>query len=305
MNAVTDQAARLRDLARGAPSPAPAAPRRSARVIAIASGKGGVGKTSLSVNLACDLASRGRRTVLIDGDLGLGNADLMLGVSAPRHVGSLLSSSRTLRDVIVRLSPTLSLLPGGSGVASLAELDDHQRRNLLQAIMPIESAADEVIIDCGAGVGGTVLEFLRHADEPIVVATPEPTAIADAYALIKAFVRREPVPSAAPLALLANQVRDAAEGADVHARIAAVADRFLAMRLISAGSIRADLAVSRAVRARSPFVLSHPNCPAAQDVRGLSEYFLRSGTQLDVSRGTRHGFFGRLKRALIGMTVAG
>jgi flagellar biosynthesis protein FlhG len=269
MTLLVDQASRLRAIVGDHPPPRHAAARR-AHVIAIASGKGGVGKTTLAVNLGVTLAESGKNVVLLDADLGLGNADILLGVPSGRHLGAVLAGQRTIHEIAVQPYPRLRVIPGGSGVASLAHLDDASRRRLIDALAPLERSADVLLLDCGAGVGPLVLELIALADLALIVTNPEPTAVADAYALIKSTVTREPRPGEGALRLIVNQVRSHSEGAEVHARVAAVADRFLGYRLRFSGSVSADVRVPQAVRSRHPVVLAYPRTSASRDVRSLS-----------------------------------
>lgn len=277
MTALTDQATRLRALAVAA-GPAPSAPARHpgrAAVIAIASGKGGVGKTNLAVNLSIALADAGRETVLVDGDFGLGNADMLCGLTSARHIGSVLEGTRDMNDVAVRYRPALRIVPGGSGIASLADLNDMARARFADAFATLEHSADALILDCGAGLGSIVMDLLALADAAFIVTTPEPTAIADAYGLIKTLAARAPTPAVGSMHLVVNQSSGPREARDVHARIAAVSDRFLGVGVLFAGEVTADIRVSQSVRMRKPFLLAHPRCDAARDVRSLSDYVVQ------------------------------
>ncbi len=263
-----------------APAAAPPAPPKAPRrvwTIAIASGKGGVGKTNVAVNLAIALAEGGLTTTLLDGDLGLANADLLLGLRAGPHLGDVLSGDRTIDQICVRVAPRLTLVPGGSGIARMADLDDRKRHVLRQVVERLEQRSQVLLLDCGAGIGSGVLTMIAGADHCYVVTTSEPTSIADAYALIKcavgsALAAGQPKPS---LSLLVNQVNDREEGRRVHARIAAVCDRFLGYSLPLAGIIEHDERVRIAVRERRPFLVSSPKSPATRSVRNLSGFLIQ------------------------------
>ncbi|GAB4555545.1 MAG: MinD/ParA family protein [Phycisphaerales bacterium] len=256
-----------------APVQAEQQPRRRPRIVTVASGKGGVGKTSLSVGIAAAMAQRGGRIALLDGDLGLANADVLCGVNASVHIGHALDHGRSLADIAVRAPGGFSLIPGGSGVARLASMTEEQRERLIMGIADLEGSVELTLIDCGAGVGHGVLEFVHAADLALVVTTPEPTSIADAYALIKLLVTRgggEDGP--ARFALIVNNTKDEREARAVHHRIEGVARRFLDTPVPFAGWVPTDKAVPMAVRERSPFVIGHPKSPASRGVGRLAGY---------------------------------
>jgi len=233
------------------------------RVIAVASGKGGVGKTSLSVNLGILLAGAGRRVVLCDADLGLANAEVVLGVRPAASLMDVVFGARGIVDVMTPAAG-LSLISGGSGLAELANLNRLQRQRLLKEITSLKDGTDYLILDTGAGLSKTVLGFVAAAGEVIVVVTPEPTSLTDAYGLIKILdryrVHRE-------VLVLANRVSGEKEGRIVYRRLAAVAGRYLCdIELKFAGYVREDAAVSQAVREQVPLVLARPHSPAARDL---------------------------------------
>jgi len=208
-----------------------------ARTIAVASGKGGVGKTNLSVGLCVAFADMGCVTTLLDGDLGLGNADVICGVSPRIHLGHVLEGRATVEQALLEVSSGFRLLPGASGITQLADLSRERQASLLRRLAPIEQSSDVLVIDCGAGIGSSVLAFVNSADLALIVTTPEPTAITDAYALIKSIVSRwEPAARpATELALVLNQVDDEAHASSIHRRLASVCDRFLGCDLRLAG----------------------------------------------------------------------
>jgi flagellar biosynthesis protein FlhG len=280
---------------------------RSARVIAVASGKGGVGKTNICVNLASAFADLGCRTVLLDGDLGLANADVLCGINVRGHLGHVIDGARTMDEIIVEAPGGFRLVPGAGGLARLADIDDNNRDDLVKGLAALDADADVVIVDCGAGVGANVIAFTLAADCTLAVTTPEPTAMADAYGLLKSvtmaardrrsaelLAKQRPI-----IAMLINQARDKGEAATVLHRMQGVADRFLGLNLIDAGWIPEDPAVPDAVRKRTPFLVCHPKRPAAQRVRIVARD-LRNLLELTASDDAdRPGLASRLLHRLI------
>ena len=271
--AVIDQATQLRSLMRDQRDSEPvglsseALPAHRASVIAITSGKGGVGKTNIAVNLAIKLASAGKEVVLLDADLGLANADVLCNIDLPANLSHVIARRKDLGDVLVKAPGGFSLIGGASGLARMADLSDADRQRLVAAMGELERKADVILIDTGAGISPNVLAFTRAADHVLVVTTPEPTAITDAYAVVKVVSRDN---ADRRVSLLVNQVRNPNEARVVHERIAKVARQFLNIRVSDAGYIPADEQVSMAVRKRAPFVLSAPRCPASHAVSQLA-----------------------------------
>ena len=284
-----DQATLLRSLAagRGTAAAAAAAARPRATTIAITSGKGGVGKSNVAVNLAIRFAKSGRDVVLLDADLGLANADVLCNVTLPANLSHVIARKRELCDVLVPAPGGFRLVGGASGLARMADLPDAERARLVDVLAELERQADIILIDTGAGISPNVLGFTRAADHVLVVTTPEPTAITDAYAVIKVVSRD---PGQRRISLLVNQARTPAEGRLVHDRIARVAKQFLAATVYDAGHVLRDEAVPTAVRQRVPFVLAQPACPAGQGITQLAMR-LESGIAPDRQPG---GFFNRM-----------
>ena len=247
-----DQAGRLRELMRDR--------ERLATVIAVVSGKGGVGKTNVAVNLAICLAARQHRVVLVDADLGLANADLLLNVTVTRTLAHLVAGRCELDDIAVDAAGGITFVPGASGVANLANLSEFERHRLLDMLGALETSTDILVVDCGAGIARNVISFANAADHVLVVTTPEPTALTDAYATIKTLHREGYEGSLATVVNLAASKLDAQTA---HQRLASVADRFLGLRLGAGGYILQDEHVPRAVRERVPVVLRYPRSPAS------------------------------------------
>jgi len=286
-----DQAEKLRRLVREV--------RPHARVVAIASGKGGVGKTNIAVNLAISLGrDHKKRVTLIDADLGLANVDLMLDLQPRWNLGHVLSGQRRLEDSIVAGPEGVEVVAGASGLARLADLEDWERRGLLEQLARLEERTDYCLIDTSAGIGGTVISLAASADDCVIVVTPEPTSIADAYATIKVVSRTSDRPR---LHLLVNMAGSRPEAGRVYERVAGVARKFLGVELIDAGYILCDGHVARAVRRRRPFVTEFPNSQAAWCLRQVAEK-LADGAAHEEATGRGHGFFQRVA-GLFGVTA--
>ena len=219
-------------------------------LVTLASGKGGVGKTLSSISLATALANMGKRVVLIDADFGAANVDIMLGLSPLRRLDECFrhrfSSGHGLEDLAIDSGAGFRLVPGAVGLGRPPGAGD--RGQLLDELSSLDATTDVVLIDCSAGVGPGVLDLASPADMTAVVLTPEPTAIADAYALIKSLVIRDGVEMGDRLGLIVNQAANRADAARVHRRICAVADRFLGIRPELFGWVPMDRAIPKGVR---------------------------------------------------------
>ncbi len=289
-----DQAARLRCIVGPVSAPArpPSRPERTradepagsrAVVVSVSSGKGGVGKTNVCVNLSIALTDLRRRTTLVDADLGMANADVLCGLSPSRRLDSILAAEggAGMRQIAVEAPGGFRLVPGAVGIERMANLSAEDRAALVAALEELEGHADLIIVDTAAGLGQGVTTMMRAADASLVVATPEPASITDAYALVKCVVRgtgtgswdAEAVPS--PI-LVVNQVSGEREARAVHARLAAVCERFLGYRLPLLGWVVQDARVGAAVRARVPVLLHSPSCPASRDFRALALSLVRA-----------------------------
>jgi flagellar biosynthesis protein FlhG len=277
---VIDQATHLRSLV---------IQRPRATVIAVTSGKGGVGKSNVAVNLAISFASAAKNVVLLDADLGLANADVLCNLELPFNLSHVIARKKALKDVMVKGPGGFRLIGGASGLARMADLTDLDRQRIVNSMGQLEQEADIILVDTGAGISPNVLSFTRAADHVLVVTTPEPTAITDAYAVIKVISRDS---ETRQVSLLVNQVRSLSEARIVHDRIARVARQFLGIKVQDAGYVQHDEAVPRAVRNRTPFVLSSPNSPASLCIGHLAAR-LQHGVAANLEPS---GFFDRMSR---------
>ncbi len=252
-----------------------------ARVMAITSGKGGVGKTNLAVNLAIALREAGQRVLLIDADLGMANVDVILGSVSKKHLLNLLEAGTELSDVMVHGPYGIDYISGGSGIEKAVDFSYEERQLLQQKLSGCGQLADIILIDTGAGLGKNVMDFILAADEVLLVTTPEPTALTDAYAVMKAYSMYASVPN---LKLVVNRVYDVQESREVVAKLQQTSERFLHMSLECLGYIFEDMGVTRAVRSQQPFLAMSPSGVAARCVRGLASSVLY-GSTMSVKRG--------------------
>ncbi len=244
-----------------------AAPRITAgRVIAIASGKGGVGKTWLSITLAQALAQAGRRVVLMDADLGLANVDVQLGLKVGTDLGGVLAGAAP-EQAAIALPAGFHLLPGRSGSGALAGLNGAALEAAMGVPRRLAARWEDVVVDIGAGVEAPQRRLAARADLLLVVATEEPTSLTDAYAVLKLHAQDAP---GGDVRLVVNLAASAASGQHTHAALDAAARRFLGRPLPLAGIIRRDAKVPDAIRHQTPLLTRYPACAAAKDVAALA-----------------------------------
>src|SRR3990172_5607489 len=278
-NGRPDQASQLREMMHGH--------RRSALTLAIMSGKGGVGKSNVAVNLSICLSERGIRTALMDLDMGLANADLLMNLQPRYTLAHLVAGVRTIEDISVRGPGGIQFIPGASGTQGLANLSEFERQNLISQLHKLDASADIIVFDLGAGISRNVTSFAHAADRAWVVTTPEPTALADAYATIKALQREQ---CRARVELVVNMANSRAEAQAAYRRVAGVARKFLNFPIADGGFMLQDTAVELAVQARCPFVIRYPGSNASACIAARASEVARSG----VVPPRRGGFFKRV-----------
>lgn len=237
------------------------------QVIAVTGGKGGTGKSSVAVNLATALAQSGRHTLLLDGDLGLANVDVLLGL-APRYtLEHVLRGERTLAEVIVQSSGGVRVVPAASGVARMAALSRTEQAGLITAFATLPEPLQAMIVDTAAGLCESVLQFCQSAQQVLVVLRDEPAALTDAYALIKVLSRERGVRQ---FRVLVNMTRERGQGEMLFRRLQRVTDRYLEVTLDYVGDIPEDVALQRAVQSQRAVNELFPTCPAAQAFKSLA-----------------------------------
>jgi flagellar biosynthesis protein FlhG len=237
------------------------------KVVAVTGGKGGVGKTNVSVNLAAALGEMGRRTVLMDADLGLANVDVMLGLRPKRNISDVLAGECTLNDVMLDAGENFRIVPAASGTQEMTALSAHQHAELIHAFTDIADELDVLIVDTAAGISESVVSFIRAAQEVLVVVCDEPTSITDAYALIKLLSRDYGMTR---FRVLANMVRNESEGRNMFSKLLTVTDRFLDVTLQYLGSIPYDESVRKAVQKQTPVLKAFSKSKSAIAYRQLA-----------------------------------
>ena len=272
---------------------APAAPvKRNARVITVTSGKGGVGKTNITINLAIALSEQGQRVIILDADFGLANIDVLFGIVPQYTLLDVIKNKKNILEVLTEGPRNTKFISGGSGVEDLVKLDRQQIARFVENMSLLDKLADIIIVDTGAGLSENVMSFVAAADEVLLVTTPEPTSITDAYALIKMVSNRDRTKT---IRVIVNRSESSSEANDVLNKLVLVADRFLGIKLEPAGYILHDESVVKAVKQQRPFSIVYPKSQAARNIREISDKLIQRGdsNQQNRNNGVR-GFLSRL-----------
>ncbi len=236
------------------------------RIITVTSGKGGVGKTSLSTNLAIALSQMGKEVILMDADLGLANVNVMLGIIPKYNLYNVIKGQKTIKDIITDTTIGIKIIAGASGFSQLADLTHDEKTVFIKELEKLDFA-DIIIIDTGAGISDNVLSFVLAANEIIVVTTPEPTAITDAYGIIKSIASKN---IDANIKLIINRVQNYLEASKVADRVINIAGQFLNISIDYLGYIQEDSTVSKAVVSQQPFIHVSPKSKASNCIRNIS-----------------------------------
>lgn len=245
--------------------------RKTARVITVTSGKGGVGKTSLSVNLAIQLRRLGKRVVVLDADFGLANIEIMLGIRPQYNLADLMFRGKNMSDIITYGPEGIGFISGGSGINEMANLTRDQVFRLIQKMAELDQQTDVIIVDTGAGIGDSVLEFVAASAEVLLVATPEPTSITDAYALLKSLNRSSSYkPGKTVVKMIANQVRGNKDADELFDKLGIVVNKFLNIDIEYLGSVPYDANMQKAVMRQEPLSMAAPNALAARSVEKIA-----------------------------------
>ncbi|MBI3394656.1 MAG: AAA family ATPase [Spirochaetia bacterium] len=283
-----------RDESKVTPIVAPRGPVKT-RTIAITSGKGGVGKTTVSVNLAISIARMGKKVLLFDGDLGLANVNVLLGIIPERNIYEVVKGKKNIRDIITPTSYGIDIIAGANGISQLANLTDAQRDQFIRGLESLQGSYDVMIVDTGAGVGANVIGFVMPADDVLVVTTPEPTAITDAYGIIKSIVANR---QDKHIKLLVNRVPSAIEAKRVSDRLITIAAQFLKTRVENIGFIYEEGLVQKSIRNQRPHVVLHPASKSAACIQHIGSRLLNSAPS-ETSEGIA-GFFQKMLNLAFG-----
>lgn len=267
-------------------------PRRSARVVTVTSGKGGVGKTNITINLAIALSEMGLRVVILDADFGLANIDVLFGIVPRYTLVDVIKNKKNILEILSEGPNNIKFISGGSGVEELVKLEKNQLARFMENISLLDRIADIILIDTGAGLSENVMSFVMAADDILLVTTPEPTSITDAYALIKMVSNRD---RAKRIKVVINRAESVNEANDIANKLMLVADKFLGIKLDPVGFILQDDAVMKAVKQQQPFLICYPRSQAARHIKELSGKLVDSGNNVQALRdyGVK-GFINRL-----------
>ena len=281
-----DQAEQLRRIVQQTES------RPSARVITVTSGKGGVGKSSISLNLAIQLGRLGKKVVIFDADFGLANIEVMLGVRPQYNLADLMFKGKELSDIITLGPENIQFISGGSGIQELARMNREQVMYLTRKLVELDDSADVIIIDTGAGIADNVLEFVVASSEVLLVATPEPTSITDAYALLKALNRKTTFSkNNTAIKMISNRVRSEEEGQHLYEKMNVVVNKFLNIPLEYLGSVPMDDQITKAVMRQKPVSVTNPDAPSSKALKSITEKLMHiESGKTNEKRGISHLF---------------
>jgi flagellar biosynthesis protein FlhG len=261
------------------------------RIITVTSGKGGVGKTNVSVNMALAYARLGKKVVVMDADLGLANVNVMLNMIPKYNLYHVIRKQKTMKEILVETAYGISIVAGASGFSKIANLTEDERQNFIDELDTL-SNADIIIIDTSAGVSSNVLDFIAAADDAVIITTPEPTAITDAYGIIK-IIATEYDNLNMGLKLVVNRVKSVAEAKSVADRMTNIAGQFLNLKVDYLGFIYDDSVVSQAVLRQKPFMVIDPKCKASLCVQHMVE-------RMEKNEVRKSGGFGNMIKRLFG-----
>ncbi|AGK97758.1 MinD/ParA family protein [Clostridium pasteurianum] len=284
-----DQAQRLRQMAVEGSEADKA--RKTPRIITVTSGKGGVGKSNFVVNLSIAIQKTGKKVLIFDADVGMGNDDVLMGFLPKYNVFDVIFNDKNIEDGVIEGPFGVKLLPGGSGVARINEITNSQRNSFLDKLSNLEDL-DYIIMDTGAGINRSVLGFISCCDELILIITPEPTSLMDSYSLLKAVVHFK-IKSKTKVVI--NRTFDKREAEETYNKFQNAVKNFLKMDISYVGSVSEDRKLVLAVKSQEPFIIGSPNCAAAQDiVRIANKLIVDSERENELGKSGIQGLFKKI-----------
>jgi flagellar biosynthesis protein FlhG len=273
---------------------APGLVRNHPRIIAVSSGKGGVGKSNLVANLGISLAMRGRNVIILDADLGMANIDVLFGINPKYNLQHLVDGSKSIHDILVSGPQSIKIVPGGSGIPELANLSDEKQQKIIEGFVDLDKEADVILVDTGAGISKDIIAFILAAREALIVTTPEPTAITDAYGLIKVLTQRD---IDVDIKIVVNMVSSEREGREIADRIIMASKQFLNKQIKALGYIITDPSVNMSVRKQEPLLVLYPSSRASKCIKQIAAN-LDVPDQYSSSADSKNGLRGFLSRLL-------
>lgn len=262
-----------------------------ARVITVTSGKGGVGKSNMSVNMAIQLSRLGKKVIILDADFGLANVEVMLGTRPKYNMADMIFGGKDIRDVICKGPENIGFISGGSGIKELSNLSKDQISGIINIMYGLDSLADIIIIDTGAGISDAVIDMVLASSEVLLVTTPEPTSITDAYALLKT-INKTPGFNAenTRIRMIGNRTLNMSDGYDLYNKLNSVVERFLNMKMEYLGAVPFDVNLTKAVMRQQPVSIAYPNTPAVKSIKAMAKTLI--DMEQSETKSVRTGLFG-------------
>lgn len=286
-----DQAEQLRNIIK-AQNPVP---RPVARVITVTSGKGGVGKSNTAINLAIQFRKMGQRVIILDADFGLANIEVMFGAVPKYNLADLIYQGKNIKDIITWGPMDVGFISGGSGIASMSNLNKENLTYIIQNLAALDAISDIIIVDTGAGISDAVLEFLVASGEILVVTTPEPTSITDSYSLLKALARHQRFSTEnSQIKVIANKVQNAEEGQALYNKLNAVVARYLKLPVGYLGAVPEDSFLSKAVMQQMPVSIQTPNAKSALAYEAIARQLMNNEITVTVKKRGMAAFFSHI-----------
>lgn len=286
-----DQAEQLRNIIRANSHPQ----RPLARVITVTSGKGGVGKSNTSINLAIQFSKMGQRVVILDADFGLANIEIMFGMAPKHNLSDLVYNGKGIKEIITWGPMEVGFISGGSGIAGFTNLTKDNLFYIIKNLSELDSIADIIIIDTGAGISDAVMEFLVASGEILLVTTPEPTSITDSYSLLKALsmnprYSRDEI----KIKMVANKVHKSGDGENLYNKLNAVVEKYLKTPIAYLGEVPEDTLLTKAVMQQKPVSIESPNSKSALAYELIAAKLIKKEITESISRRGMAAFFSHI-----------